>query len=289
LSKKITRGSNADYPLPKHITDEDFDALASVQRFTPEEKEYARERLPEIIDDVIAEMRAPKSRSGKSPGVLAEMIEQMIALHRKELMKSRELDRETRGALTDARSRRTLDVLTLDLVQDSPKYASEVARRREQHAASGFLDDDFERTLPMDVARWLYRDLHERLAQCQIDALEEVLRRVKESPRDKGGSPDLVWRTHLIRELANLYFKLRRNPTTTRTGKNKNLADKRGLFVDFVEGVFSAIGWPTAGIDRAVDTHLPPFRDLYDERCGKARDSHGCEEIEEPEAEDVDE
>jgi hypothetical protein len=128
----------------------------------------------------------------------------------------------------------------------------------------------------MGVARSVCRDWYGELAQGQIDALEELLRRAKESPRDKGGSPDHVWRIHLIRELADLYFVLKRpDPTTTKTSKDAKTT--RGLFVDFVDGVFSAIGWPSAGIETAICKHLPPFRDFYYARREKLQDDASAE------------
>jgi hypothetical protein len=265
-------GSDADYPLPRHISDEDFEALAEVQRFTPREKEHVQQCLRWTIQRMNALMGAKKNvAKHKSPSELADMLEQMISLKRRERAKRGEIDREMGGALSDALYRSLLDVLTPELVKASPKFAQELARAKEEHVQTGWVYGDVEEvTVPRSITTSLCRDWYEELVRRQIEALENLLRRVKDSPRDKGGSPEHIWRTYLIRDLAGLYDALGRNPTATKTSKDP--ITNRGLFVDFVEGVFSAIGWPTAGIETAVCKYVPPFRDFRQMEMEKRRD-----------------
>jgi hypothetical protein len=81
-------------------------------------------------------------------------------------------------------------------------------------------------------------------------ALDDARRRIVELP---DGRKPLELRNYLMAALAELWHRLGKKPTLGR----------RSNFGQFCENVFSAIGWPTEGVNAALPDTIAKWRELY--------------------------
>lgn len=94
------------------------------------------------------------------------------------------------------------------------------------------------------------RDLITTILAELAQALDDSCRRIIDLP---DGRKPLEMRTYLMAALAQLWQRLNKKPTPGR----------RSEFGQFCENVFSALGWPTDGVNAALPGAIAKWRELY--------------------------
>jgi hypothetical protein len=226
------------YPPPKRVSDRWFKDISKIQKFSPVERQLARRRLDDIVDQFSADIEAA-SRCRNKTEQLRE-IKKIAHRFAKAADALQRLDRATHGAFSRAVAAGLAPLVSVSGLARLDSAVRTRASGRELDSRS-WSSGDGEAWSAGIRHEFLRQHGHAAVIQFSTAVAKGVARladREKHTTRAKGGQPAHEWRRIVLVNLAALYEDMGREPT----------AAPNGPFAAFAEHVVEAIGWSNVGV-----------------------------------------
>jgi hypothetical protein len=248
-----------DFPLPKKISDEDFDLLCKT--YSVQQSKDMKRRLDELVNGLADWMREEQPQPR---GIDRKVLRNVLSKIGRAATQIKKLGLAGRAALTSISpflapmlaaqwiNERFPDDVPVPQSWAPPENAGFRGPIRQPMRARKYFIEEQSRAARFEFVR-------RRSAQTLSSALKEIesglgaaLRSLDLQPGSRGGRSPLTYRHYLIINLAEMWDSI---------GKRVS-AGPRSDFPAFCISVAENIGWPDEGMAAAVGKAVPVWRNL---------------------------